>query len=260
MKKVKTVISLGGGRQSSFLLINALEGNFMNYPDLAIFADTKSEPDYVYRNLDFLMSYCEHNFNFSIDVVSFGDLYYDTLIRNSDGNFKRLYLPLFSKNPSGQIKRQCTSHYKIREVRKCIRDKFGKTKIDLAIGISYDEMSRMKVSDVQYINNIYPLVNAKIKVSDILVWYKKRGLSMPGKSSCIICPFHSNDFWRHLKNAEPHNFEKACMYDDSIRNTNNIKGSLFLHRKTIPLRQLDFSKSDSIFPELIDECEGFCGI
>lgn len=38
------VISLGAGKQSSYMLINALEGKFKYEPNLAIFSDTGCEP------------------------------------------------------------------------------------------------------------------------------------------------------------------------------------------------------------------------
>lgn len=258
--KEKTVISLGGGRQSSFMLIKMLEGKFGIYPDAAIFADTQCEPDYVYRNLDSLAKECEQRFNFSIKIVSAGNLISDSLIKNSSGSFVRLYLPLFTSNPLGQIRRQCTLHYKIRPVRKAIRQMFGKVPIALNIGISYDEIERIRISDVAYIRNVYPLVDEKIRISDIFAFYKESGLLMPGKSSCIICPFHSTKFWRSLKETEPDNFFKACEYDNIIRNDPKMKGKMFLSRSLKPLSSMDLMNANSLYPELLDECSGFCGL
>lgn len=47
-----TVISLGGGVQSSVMALMAAEGLIKPMPDFAIFADTGWEPAGVYRHLD----------------------------------------------------------------------------------------------------------------------------------------------------------------------------------------------------------------
>ena len=45
-------ISLGAGVQSSAMYLMACEGEFGKLPDVAIFADTQSEPPWVYEHLD----------------------------------------------------------------------------------------------------------------------------------------------------------------------------------------------------------------
>ena len=49
-----TVISLGGGVQSSVMALMAGEGAFDRVPDCAVFADTKWEPPSIYAHLDWL--------------------------------------------------------------------------------------------------------------------------------------------------------------------------------------------------------------
>ena len=46
-----TVLSLGGGVQSSVMALMAGEGAFDSTPDCAIFADTRWEPPGVYEHL-----------------------------------------------------------------------------------------------------------------------------------------------------------------------------------------------------------------
>jgi hypothetical protein len=68
------------------------------------------------------------------------------------------------------LRRQCTSDYKIKPVVQKIRELLGLeknekrkkgTKVDLLMGISQDEISRMKRNPIKYINNVYPLVEKK---------------------------------------------------------------------------------------------------
>ena len=51
-----TVISLGGGVQSTVMALMAGEGAFDRVPDCAIFADTKWEPPSIYAHLEWLGS------------------------------------------------------------------------------------------------------------------------------------------------------------------------------------------------------------
>jgi len=48
------VLSLGAGVQSSTLALMAAKGEVTPMPDFAIFADTQSEPESVYKWLDWL--------------------------------------------------------------------------------------------------------------------------------------------------------------------------------------------------------------
>ena len=49
-----TILSLGGGVQSSVMALMAGEGAFDRVPDSAIFADTRWEPPSVYEHIEWL--------------------------------------------------------------------------------------------------------------------------------------------------------------------------------------------------------------
>ena len=49
-----TVLSLGGGVQSSVMALMASAGGFDRIPDCAIFADTRWEPPSVYEHIEWL--------------------------------------------------------------------------------------------------------------------------------------------------------------------------------------------------------------
>lgn len=70
---MKNVISLGAGKQSSYMLLRGLRGEFEHKPDYAIFSDTGCEPNYVYDYLDWLSWYVKKKYNFKITTVSAGD-------------------------------------------------------------------------------------------------------------------------------------------------------------------------------------------
>jgi hypothetical protein len=254
------VISLGAGKQSSYMLLNALENKFEFYPDFAIFSDTGCEPKYVYEYFEWLKSHVKQKYNFDIIVVKTGDLIKDT-IDYIEGNRSRVaQLPLRLDNGGGIVMRQCTMDYKIAPLRKYLQKVRNGENINLWIGISLDEMERMKKSNVKYITHYYPLILKRIRIDEIVNWFKLSGLKEPGKSACLICPFHSDQYWMRFKIQFPEEFETACKFDDKIRNYPKLRNQTYLSKHLKPLRDIDFSYHPSLFSELIEDCDGLCGL
>lgn len=275
------VISLGAGKQSSYMLLQALEGKFQYKPDFAIISDTGCEPKYVYEYLDWLKGYVKEKYNFEIITVSAGNILHDTLEYVNGKRNRVAQLPLklgitkktikihdedenedykITIKSGGIVQRQCTFDYKIAPLRRYLQQVRNGRKVRLWIGISLDEMERMKDSNVKYIEHYYPLVFNQIRIDQIVNWFKVEGLKEPGKSACLICPFHSDQYWRRFKKEFPIEFETACSFDDAIRNYPKLKSETFLSNHRKPLREIDFTYSPSLFPELIEECDGLCGL
>lgn len=253
------IASLGAGKQSTYMLIEALNGKFGEKPDFAVFADTGNEPQYVYNQLDYLIKYCLEKFNFKINIVSGGDLINDIKKHISGETTWSPTPPLWEKS-GGNLRRQCTDHLKIRPVKKFIREVSKGRPVNLWIGISIDEIERQTISPLQYINHFYPLIENNISINMIKAWYKESGYPEPGKSACIICPFHTHNYWRRLKIVEPNSFAQAVQFDEKIRHYKKNKEQFFLHRDRLPLKTSMLSEQLSLFPEMIEECTGLCGL
>ena len=128
----------------------------------------------------------------------------------------------------------------------------------------------MKKARMYWLESRWPLIEMKMSRADCLRWYKERKVHpMPGKSSCIGGPYHHNDQWKNMQKNYPKDFEDACEVDDKIRKgLKNTTAELFLHKKAVPLRSIDFQekpKQASLFgetfdEEFADECEGLCGV
>lgn len=251
------VISLGAGKQSSYMLLNALEGKFEFKPDLAIFADTGCEPKSVYRYFNWLTN---HYRKIPIITVQKGNLLQDVL-NYVNGNTQRVsQLPFYLEN-GGIMPRQCTYDYKIAPIRKHLQKIRNGESIRLWIGISLDEMERMKTSNVKYIQNYYPLIENRIAIDNIIEWFQRKNIPTPPKSSCLICPFHSYKYWSLRKNIDDDEFEMVCDFDDRIRNYPKLKNKAYIYRMRKPLRGNNFILQQArLFPELIEECEGYCGL
>ena len=276
MKKIN-IISIGAGVQSSALALMA-EKNFISpKPDLAIFADTQAEPQFVYDQLEYL----KKNISYELKIVTAGSLTDKTLQERKRVKDGKYYMPneipLFGISKSGKIHgalgRQCTNDFKIQPIVKFLRNYYNikrgeKEKIiNQWLGISYDEILRMKPSRIKWINNVFPLIDKKLKRIDCLKWLKDNNFLIPKRSACYYCPFHSDSEWRDLKMNAPLDFDKAVKFDKKIREKflkyDKKNMEVFLHRSCKPLDQIDFrndiDKGQQVF-DFSSECEGMCGI
>lgn len=259
------VISLGAGVQSTAMLLMSLEGD-LERADCAIFADTGWEPRAVYEHLAWLESYAKKR-GFPVYRASAGNIREDVVraARGHGGRFASI--PLYVKSPTGQgegtLRRQCTKEYKIYPIRRKIKELFGpQVRAELWLGITLDEIERMKPADVKWLTNRWPLIERRYTRQDCLRWLEANGFPLPPKSSCIGCPYHDNGYWRRLRDESPSEWADAVEFDRLIRRLPRIKGEAFLHRSLVPLDQVDLSTEEghgqlSLWSA---ECEGMCGL
>jgi len=268
-KKTLTVISLGAGVQSSTMAIMAAKGDLPNV-DCAIFADTGYEPKAVYTYLNFLSNILPY----PIFKVRKGNIRDDMLAAKGTTNF--VVAPFFTQNKitgkKGMVMRQCTNDYKIQPIRTKIRELCGVPKgkhfpkdkyVEQWIGISTDEAGRMKPARDKYILNRHPLIEAEMSRQDCIDYLKKHDIPLPEKSACIVCPYHNDAYWHFMKTERPSEFEDAVEFDKKIRTgSRKINDHLFLHRKCIPLDEVEFNKkeTDKQLDMFNNECEGMCGV
>jgi hypothetical protein len=266
-------LSLGAGVQSSTMALMAAAGEITPMPDCAIFADTHAEPKAVYVWLDWL----EKQLPFPVYKVSAGSLTKLIGAKRPHGAFRIVPIPAYVKNPDGKmgglLNRSCTRDFKIDPIRKKLRELLSLTRkrapktpvVTQWMGISLDEARRMKPSRDLWINNRWPLVELHMTRTDCECWMAEHGYPKPHKSACIYCPFHGNAMWRSLT---PDEREEANQIDDVLRihpaSEYRSKGTLYLHKSGVPLRDIDFTELTRKEPYLFDgfgaECEGLCGV
>jgi hypothetical protein len=267
MKTKLRVLSLGAGVQSSTLSL-MIEKGLIPKVDCGIFADTMGEPKLVYSHLEWL----EKQLSFPIHRVKKGDLKQD-MINAVDGKYNFLTIPLYTINSKtgkkGLLRRQCTNDYKIQPIVQQIRrllklKKRQKVKKDMVVemlmGISYDEIYRIKTNRLPYITNIYPLVEMKMRRLDCLNWMKDNGYPKPPRSACTFCPYHSNKEWREIKKDKAE-WDEVIALDKVIRfGTRKKEDQVFLHKSCTPIDQVDLSDPKDNQLNLFNaECEGYCG-
>jgi hypothetical protein len=272
------VISLGAGVQSTTMALMAAHGEIGPMPDAAIFSDTGWEPKSVYDHLNWLRS--PNVLPFPVHVISAGNIREDALAGGSARAGRFASIPWFTINPDGSRgmgRRQCTSHYKVEPIQRKVRELLGYKKrqripeglAEVWIGISTDEIQRMKDSGVGFMKNRWPLIESRVSRDQCLAWMNKMGYPTPPKSSCIGCPFHTNEMWRDIKENDPAAWADALEIDKSIRDQTGrgVKGQQFMHAQRVPMDQVDLRTRPEKSRDagqlefgFLQECEGMCGV
>lgn len=269
-----TYISLGAGVQSSAMYMMSVLGEHgVPRADVAIFADTMDEGRDTYEFLEVIEEWGRQQENpIPIHKVSEGHLSADVIARHRGEKKRCAAIPAFVVGEDGKpapMRRHCTAEYKVRPIQKFVRrnvmglkhgERIGKKHALCMLGISNDELGRMKDNPEKWASNGYPLVDAGLNRDDCRSYVEQKGLPTPPRSACVFCPFHSTDVWKEMRDDSPDDFEKACVIDEAIRDmsASGVRQEAFLHRSLRPLRDEPFD--DGQMDLFWDECEGHCGI
>jgi hypothetical protein len=279
MVKQWNVISLGAGVQSSTMALMASRGELLDIKvDFAIFADTQDESKRVYEWLDWL----EKQLTFPVYRVTKGrlrDAALDMRVTDDGRKFPKASIPLHVLTADGTktmiTHRNCTSDYKIKPILKELRSRCGVKRgqkaptVTSLIGISYDEMQRMKDSRDPWVVNRWPLVEMRLRRFDCIEWMRKSGYPEPPKSACVYCPFKSADLFRQMQIDEPEAFQSVIDFENEVndKRSDGIDSSrrnrYFVYRNCKPFDTIDFrsdvEKGQQVF-DFGDECDGMCGV
>lgn len=262
------ILSLGAGVQSTTLALMAARQEIGPMPHAAIFADTQAEPKSVYDHLNWL----ERQIPFPVYRVTIGSLRDSVVTASkwSDGKFSPV--PFFIDG-GGPGRRQCTKEFKIIPIHQKIRELLGlnfrqrgpkSPVVEQWIGISTDEITRMKSSGKTFIQNRWPLIEARMSRRACLKWMAERQYPSPPKSACTFCPYRSDAEWKTLKENDPQAFLDAVAVDEIIRERGTAEGinrRQFVHRSFSPLNEVDFDKqSHQKNFGFEEECDGMCGV
>jgi hypothetical protein len=265
------VLSLGAGVQSTTLALAAARGDIGPMPDCAIFADTGWEPAAVMRHLEWLRG----RLPFPVHVVSAGNIRDGVLQRTNTTGGRYAAIPWFILNPDGSKgmgRRQCTKEYKIRPIVKMIKELLGVAPgrrmpkgvvVEQWIGISIDEVERVKSAKQKWLHNRWPLIEAGMNRRQCIEWMAERQFSAP-KSACLGCPFHSNAEWRNIRDNDPVGWADVIAVDRAMREgpIQRMRGREYMHPSCLPIDQAPIDEPDvgqGTFG-FTNECEGMCGV
>lgn len=261
------IISLGWGVQSFALAAMSALG-VLPKVDAAVHADTGHERAETYALAEKWTPWLEER---GVRVVT-------VCVRDGSNQVMwddtgRTMIPLYTLSDAngsrGQLRRSCTQRWKIAPQRRWIRAQGidpRKTQggtVEQWFGITLDEVTRMRMSDVLYIRNVYPFVEMLDRPwtrGMVIKWLVENGLEVPVKSACVFCVYRNRAAWHDIQLSGNGDWEKALEMDRAIRNKR--PGYLcYLTRRCRPLDECDFrSQEDHGQLTLWDaeECSGMC--
>ena len=284
-------VSYGGGIQSTaiaHLVINKhpeLMAVIDRLPDCFIFADTGDEPESVYETVDRTSKALEAA-NIPLYVTRKKSPHGKSLSEHIKGQVRiksksQLGLPpLFmdgADGKEGMFHRECTSDWKIDVIHKKEKElaglnlrkpahRNGGVYVTQWMGISLDEIQRMRTSKFSWLKNFYPLIEMGWRRSDCIKYLETIGVTA-SRSACVYCPFHTNQEWLRLKSEEPEGWKHAVEFERWMHKQHELGNSIggmreraYLHRSRVPLDQCDFTKQKDLFDPMDNECAGVCGV
>lgn len=267
------IISLGMGVQSTTLYYMSSMG-ILPRVDYAIFADPGAESLETYKYLEFLKNWKQENNGVTIIHDQTQNILRDIRKKENSTGQKFVTLPLYTVNndgTKGMLRRQCTNEYKIKIVNKNIRQLYGlqprqrTPKTEVWIGITLDEVERIKDAKEVWKSNKYPFVDKNYLPKyytrqDCKDWLTLHGLPIPPKSACNFCPFQGDRRLREKKLNHPEEWEVIVEVDKISRDSTQKgdKQKAYLHNSCQPIDKV-YLQEDQL-NAFINECEGYCGI
>lgn len=273
-----TVISHGGGVQTTALCLMAARGEVGPMPDCAFFADTGGEPAAVYLTLEWLRGQVP----FPIHVVRRPGLTLGQLTEAvADGSVARPGTPLppmfywdSTTSRVAMMRKHCSAEYKREVVNRAIREAVGlepgqrlkpaqRASVEVWIGMTKDELFRVAPSRYPLLHHRHPLIELNLTRQDCIRWLQERQHPVPSKSSCVFCPYRTNAQWRWMRDNAPDDFAEACRFDRAIRRgfIGEVGAEVYLHRSCVPLDQADLSDEhpDQLALPMGADCDA-CGL
>ena len=182
---MKTILSFGGGLQTTALVIMIAKGELE--VDEVVFADTGVEKPETYWYIE---NYIEPMLKVPFVKVKshLGTLY--------DHCWRQKLLPSVQT-------RWCTDKFKIRPIVKHYKG----VPVEFIVGFSADEVNRAEKPS--RMTRSFPLINRGITVTDCVQIIRDYGLPVPLRSSCYFCVYEPYVEYNWLKNNHPELIDKA---------------------------------------------------
>lgn len=240
-RAAKHILSFGGGVNSVALMVLLLEKR--KPLDEVVFADTGSEVPETYEHVEVARKYLsDRSVPFTTVRKRSGESLFETC-------WKRRVIP-------SAVWRWSTRDFKVTPIHSYYR-KLGAPVVQY-LAIAYDEIERMKDSRVDYVTNVFPLVDRKITRAGCIEIIERAGLPVPVKSGCFFCPFNSGERWMWLHEEHPELYEKAVALEEHSKHfpTQRLTDQVFRARDIVTLRE--FPKRAESMQLVAVPCGGEC--
>ncbi len=242
------ILNFGAGVQTTALAVLLCRGEVE--ADYIVMSDTGAERPDTYAHVEVMQRYlAAHGRTLEI-VADAGGLTLEEYVRERSN-----VLP--THTPSGGLgRRQCTAQFKIRPVKAFAR-RHGAKRLTNLLGISTDEIFRVKPSRDKWVTLEYPLIERGISRAECLRIVQEAGLPHPPKSSCYFCPLQRRSQWQRLAADFPEQFERAVDLERAI--TERAGQPVHLASKRYPLTYVASTAQGVLDLDLeAEECEGVC--
>lgn len=250
---------LSGGQDSSAMVVKLLEeGRPLDY---IIFTDTGKEFKIMYEYLDKLDAYIKRRFNMSITRIGqpekFDEFCFGKFTKGErEGEVRGLPMTLGMQ--------YCTRELKVVPFEKWAKKNINEDYVAY-IGYTYSELQRADVKDEK---QQFPLIDYKMKESDVTEFLQERNIWNPlykhfTRTGCYLCPKQKKEafykIWKHYKDEWQVmlEYERKCKEDGAYNQTFNIDKTLLELEKEF--ERID--KQGSLFEFEYDPMLScFCGV
>jgi len=156
-------------------------------------------------------------------------------------------IPMYGSK-GGKLSQSCTSKYKVAAMRQELRRRGARTATS-HLGLTMDEVGRMKPNDVKWETKAWPLIERKLYRTNAVAELERMGIPYLVTSECDGCP-HKD--WPRWKRTSPAMIESLGEWES------NIDG-FFLTRNLIPLSQSLAKMELGEAMDMFEPCDdGYC--
>jgi hypothetical protein len=242
--------SSGGGVQSTAIAVLVAQGRLPK-PDAIVIADTGREQSAVWAYLEAHVQPLLATVGLRVEIAPHSLATVDLYGKNRD-----VLIPAFTR--TGKLPTYCSNEWKRRVVLRYLRQQgYGPRRpVETWIGISLDEADRMKPSDTAWQSLSYPLIDlAPMTRQACYGVVASAGLPKPPRSSCWMCPHHTNAEWRQIRDHAPKDWQRALALERSLQAQD---AGLSLHRSGQPLGEAPIDEDQRQLSFALEECGGVC--
>lgn len=260
--------SCGAGMQTSAVTLMSCENarlGYLKHPEVPVydgvfFADLCCEPSWVYDQVEFLAKICGES---GIPFYIIRSDLYGHYMRNF-GRARIVSIPFWSEDEAGKkgmMPRICTLEFKIKIIQKFIKYDLLGYRLDgdtrtrpedrkahtMHIGFSREERQRIFDNPHPMFENKFPLMEMGWERTDSYRYCLETWDFDTKGSSCVMCPFHKNYFFRYLKYHCPCDYSKAVAFDNLLERgqpNTKIKSRLYISRSRKRLSDLTDADCD----------------
>jgi hypothetical protein len=241
-------------------------------PSLWLFADTGDEPRRVYAHVEeWGNRITDGGMEFARVKRDGPSLSEHTLTRAEAGqrgiSMPPVYVERRDKPGRMPMRRGCTRDFKTNVLDAAglawLKAR-GETRAAKWYGISFDEVQRTRTPDRAWYDNVYPLVDLRLRRTDCLTMLAAAGFDAP-RSACSFCPFHSNEEWRRVR-EDADDWQDVIDFERRLRAAYVAHGHVAglatipsLHPSGLPIDEAPIDTAQEGFG-WGNECAGVCGV